>query len=388
VVRDKATGKPVAGVRVCALQNHPPASTDENGRFEILGCPKTPQGYSVMAQPRTGQPYFAARASVPDKPGPDPLTVDLDLASGIPLSGRVTDQATGKPPRAAVVAYYPLFPNAHSSRLTHCSDLAASSALVQPDGSYSLVVLPGPGVVCVGASPRNSYAAARVDDKELANFFHDGIDHGRGQYLYTAVGGGKPKLLQVNKYNALSPINPEARAESRTLDLTLQPARTLHGTVVGPDGKPLTGVEVVGLTAMPDDERLDGASFTVTGLNPRGARHLSFHHTGRGLGKALTVRGDETRPLTVQLEPCGSVLGRLVDRGGNPVRGVTVRLGGGYGMGITAETDRDGRFRGVLLPGQKYSLWLSSSRRLLQRVGQVEVESGRSKDLGDLRLGD
>jgi hypothetical protein len=227
-----------------------------------------------------------------------------------------------------------------------------------------------------------------VDDGALADCFRDGITRGTGQHLHAAVGGGGPELLAVKKYNALSPINPYERAASLALDLILQPARTLHGTVVGPDGKPLTGVEVAGLTAMPDDELLDGASFTVTGLNQRGDRHLSFHHAGRGLGKALTVRGDETGSLTVQLEPCGSVLGRLVDRGGNPVPGVTVRLGGGNGTGVTAETDRDGRFRGTLLPGQKYSLWLSSSRRLLRGVGQVEVESGRSKDLGDLPLAD
>src|SRR5262249_51327011 len=40
VVRDKATGRPVAGVGVCAFQHHPPTFTDKDGRFEILGCPK------------------------------------------------------------------------------------------------------------------------------------------------------------------------------------------------------------------------------------------------------------------------------------------------------------------------------------------------------------
>jgi RNA polymerase sigma factor (sigma-70 family) len=388
VVRDKSTGRPVAGVRVSALPNSPPAFTDESGRFEILGCPKMAQGYAVTAQPQSGQPYFVVRASMPDQPGFRPLTVDLDLASGIPLSGRVTDEATGKPPRAAAVEYYALFPNSHSSRLTLCPGVAVSSALVRPDGSYSLVVLPGPGVVLVSASPRDSYAAAVVDDKAFADFFHDGINRGTGQYLHAAVGSGGPELLPVKRYSALSPINPNESAGSLTLDLTLQTARALKGTVVGPDGQPLAGVEVAGLTGMPDEELLDTASFTVTRLSPRGMRGLSFHHAGKGLGKVLTVHGDKPGPLTVQLEPCGSVVGRVVDGGGNPVPGVTVRLGGGYGPGVTARTDHEGRFDGTLLPGQKYSLWLASSRRLLSDVGRVEVGAGQSKDLGDLRLGD
>src|SRR5262249_47269358 len=60
VIRDKATGKPIAGVRMCAQQTNPPTYTDEDGRFEILGCPRVQQLYCVMAQPQTGQPYFAA----------------------------------------------------------------------------------------------------------------------------------------------------------------------------------------------------------------------------------------------------------------------------------------------------------------------------------------
>jgi hypothetical protein len=388
VVRDKTTGRPVAGVRVCSLPSTPLAFTDEDGRFEIPGFPRMPQGYPVMAQPQAGQPYFAASTSVPDKPGFDPLTVDVELGSGIPLTGRVTDQATGKPPRAAVVEYYPLFPNTHISRLTHCPATAASSALLQPDGSYRLVVLPGPGVVFVAASPRNSYAVALVDDGEWADFFRDGVNRGGGRHLNTAVGGDRSGILGVNKYNALSPINPDEKAESVALDLTLQPARTLPGTVVGPDGKPLTGVEVFGLTALPDEETLESASFTVTGLNPRGTRELCFHHREIGLGKVLAVRGDESGPLTVRLEPCGSVLGRLVDKSGNPVPGVTVWLRGGNGPGVLAKTDREGRFRGALPPGTKCSLRLYNSRRSLRAAPEVEVESGRDKDLGDLALGD
>jgi hypothetical protein len=194
-VRDQVTGKPVAGVKMSVLQCVPGQSTtltDEDGRYEILGCPKG-QGYLVKAQPPIGQPYFAASACTKETDGPGPLIVDIDLVSGIPLSGRVTDLSTHKPPRTAVVEYCPLARNPHSSKIMHGS-LAASSAVIRPDGSYRLVVLPGPGVVYVTASPRHAYAVAALDDKELGDLFHDGKPHHRGQYLHTALGGAEQRV--------------------------------------------------------------------------------------------------------------------------------------------------------------------------------------------------
>jgi RNA polymerase sigma factor (sigma-70 family) len=391
MVRDKATGKPVAGVRMSVEWTRSTTRTDEEGRYELPGCPRL-ESYPIRAVPDSGQPYFAAAAKVPDRAGPDPLTVDFDLVSGIRLRGRVTDRATGRPPRAAVVEYYPLFPNSHSATLSNGFGLAASSDLLGPDGSYSLVVLPGPGVVCVAVSPRRSYAVARVDEQELATLVRDGINHARGHNPRTAVGPAGQDIVCVNQYHGLFLINPGARADLPALDLALRPARPLRGTVCGPDGRPLTGVTVVGLTAMPDEEVLDSPSFTVTGLNPQRPRELFFHHRDKALGKVLTLRGDETEPLTVPLAACGAVSGRLVDREGKPVPGMTVSFlrqnHGSGGASAVAETDRDGRFRVNLVPGQKYALWPLGARGLRKDVGPTEAESGRSKDLGELRLAD
>src|SRR5262249_49092360 len=154
------------------------------------------------------------------------------------------------------------------------------------------------------------------------------------------------------------------RAESLSLDLTVQPARAVRGTVVGPDGAPLAGAKVAGLTSANDLETLERASFTVEGLNPRGTRELFFHHAGRSLGKSVTVRGAEADPVPGRLDPLGGVPGRTVDRGGKPVAGATVSFVCGMaGREITGRTDRDGRFRANVVAGQQYSL--ASNPRLL-----------------------
>ena len=77
----------------------------------------------------------------------------------------------------------------------------------------------------------------------------------------------------------------------------------------------------------------------------------------------MLVRGDETEPLTVRLQPLGSATGRLLTQKGEPAANVTIDFGrtGNYGPGIrTAKTDGDGRFRvDGLAVGQKYDaiLW-------------------------------
>jgi RNA polymerase sigma factor (sigma-70 family) len=394
VVRDKTTGQPVPGVKMSVYQSTFTTLTDGDGLFEILGCPKG-LGYLAMAQPQADQPYFAASACVKEQATTDPLTVDFELVRGIVLSGRVTDLSTHMPPRTAVVEYYPLFPNPHSSRITYGAQsipgtMAASSAVIGPDGSYRLVVLPGPGVVCVSASPRNSYAVAGIDDRQLANTFPEGTSPSDRKRLCTASGGARHEVLWVNHYNAVSLIRPDEKQQALALDLMVQPAHTVQGLVLGPDGLPLTGVEVVGLSALPDEEMLESASFTVVGLNPRCNRQVTFRHRQKkSLGKLLVLRGDETGPLTVQLDAYGSILGRIVDKRGNPVPGITLYFYSSGGRpSEPAEADREGRFRVALLPGQKYSLLLSTSRRLLRDAGQIEVESGGSKDLGDLPISD
>jgi hypothetical protein len=376
------------------------AVTDKDGCYELLGCGKS-QGYSLTAQPQGGLPYFAAWNSVMDGPGNDPLTLDFKLAGGIALEGRILDRATRKPPKAAVVEYYPLLPNTNSALLSPGLVESASSAVTQPDGSYRLAVLPGPGIVCVSASPHDCYAVAVLGREELAKFLEDGKalanprpDGSNAGSVHNPIAvveaaGNRP--VRVNRYHALSLIKPERTLESMALDFQVEPARMLRGIVTGPDGNPLTGVRVTGLIAAPDAEVLESASFTILGLNPRRSRDLYFHHEELPLGKFVTLQGDENKPLTVQLVPCGAVIGRIVDKARKPAPDVRVqltRLVEGYCLTVAkAVTDADGRFRmDGLVPGAKHMFVLAGSHRLRTDVSELEVRSGQSQDLGELIL--
>src|SRR5207245_570001 len=108
---------------------------------------------------------------------------------------------------------------------------------------------PGPGLLTVVAEDHDAYAAARLE----------GIKN---------VGD---RILQDN--NAVVPIDPsEKDAKSTACDIALQPARTLGGRLVGPDGKPVAGVYAAGLHAVwslgSAPEKLETASLQVHGLIP------------------------------------------------------------------------------------------------------------------------
>jgi RNA polymerase sigma factor (sigma-70 family) len=425
VVRDKTTGQGVAGVKMSISRQLSLAATytDKDGRYELLALvfPRIPlpREHVILAQPQNGQPYFAAALHVPETAGLDPITADFQLIRGIPLRGRVTDQATGRPPKRAVVDYYPLFPNAHSSVLTKLPDnQAASSATLGEDGSFHLTVFPGPGVVLVAASPCHSYACPRIDPQQLANLFPDrdsqrrrdasrrlaekvlanvfpnfsldGAGRDGSAWLYIGDSCSLGGMRFVDSYNALGFIQPAEEAKSLTLDVMVQPARPLLGRVIGPDGQPLSGVMVCGLTSLRSNmDILKTASFVVEGLNPQRTRELSFYHKERNLGKCLTIRGDETKPLLVQLEPCGEAIGRVVDRAGKPVPAVHLSLGSSdrdRAFSVNAVTDHQGRFRAALVPGLPYRIVGPPKLPLQKPAGFMTVESGKTTDLGDLLL--
>jgi RNA polymerase sigma factor (sigma-70 family) len=183
VCRDQATGKPVAGVRMSVCDStSSPRFTDVNGRFEMPVASEV----CVVAEPATGQPYFAASAPAPQTTGPEPITMNFDLVRGIPVAGKVLSPPGTKPPRAGRVEYYPLSTNIHAAKIQAAVYRSASSGVIQPDGCYRLVVLPGPGAVVVDASPKKAFAAAMVDDQELSRFFQDGKRHqdDRGEWHF------------------------------------------------------------------------------------------------------------------------------------------------------------------------------------------------------------
>ena len=199
-------------------------------------------------------------------------------------------------------------------------------------------------------------------------------------------------------YQAIVEIRLAAGAGPVTRDLQLVPARTVTGTIIDPDGKPVVEAVAMGLDAnVPwGDGVLLSADFTVKNINPQLPRRVYFFQVDRRLAGSVLIRGDEAGPLSVRLQPWGVVTGRIVNDRGRPQSGLVLT----GSMPNRSEIDSgilprraivasDGRFR---FEGFVPGLWYSAS--VLEDGGYgyrrafrgVRVGPGETKDLGDIKL--
>jgi RNA polymerase sigma factor (sigma-70 family) len=256
MVTDKETGKPLANVMIRigrssgVIKTAPEmlaAHTDQEGRFEVLGCPKSPT-YDVLALPADTGHYFAALLSgFTDTPGVGPLTVNLKLPRGIPVRGRVIDERTGTPILGTRVHYYPLHPNAASHAFAGFT-FAESSAIVGPDGSFAVAALPGPGIVGAVAPDSTdrgrsrTYRPSQVTDKEWDDFKaryklpEDAKKHKLGKGFFDDEKAETAEIVQINvapslvrslfvlnSFNSLVLLHPSEKDKELKQDLILRP---------------------------------------------------------------------------------------------------------------------------------------------------------------------
>jgi len=110
----------------------------------------------------------------------------------------------------------------------------------------------------------------------------------------------------------------------------------------------------------------------------------------------VLFRGDEPMPVTVRLQRCATLTGRIVDEEGQPrpglqltgdIRGGQLNLREGWFGFLWGTTDKDGRFRieGVT-PGVKVGLSTQKGAAITGRlIQELTPRAGEVKDLGDLK---
>jgi RNA polymerase sigma factor (sigma-70 family) len=399
-VREKGTGKPLAGITVRMtpgwvwINN---AKTDEQGRYRIVGAAKQRE-YGVAA---AGAPYFAAtKQNIPDTPGFDPITVDFELERGIEIRGRVINKTTGEPVKADVT-YHAFADNPRLKKVSGLDEgeVADRRGHTEADGSFFVVGLPGPGLLTVLADEDDFFKPDRPADCEK------GVP-----YVNLA-----PALV-----HAWVRINPsEKDPKSTHLEIALEPAKPIPGRVLDADGNPLGGCFIAGLTGSPVMHSYqvnlhENPSFRVRGVDPGRPRTVVFIHPAKKLSEVRIVRRDERGPLEVRLKPLSAATGRILDADGRPRAGLQVvarviRIGKEddhklptlfllqeglrfHHLDPQGTTDADGKFRlAGLLPGLQYALVVREGEGRdpvkldLPPDGWTAAASGQTKDLGDLK---
>jgi hypothetical protein len=400
-VNDAATGLPLPGVIISfrasfrdRFYNLYPlidwrpgmsirATTDARGHYRLTGLPVRRQ-IELLNEFAEKLPYRPLSQEFTNVPGTHPTRLDFKLERGILVQGKITDKTTGKPV-AARVEYHPAFDNPNISSREQLA--LFEPVATHPDGTFTLVALPGPGLV----------AATAMGDRFLTVDLVS-TDSSSSARPFPDIQG----FTSSHQCHAFEAISLETTAKSFQCDMTLTPGPEPVVTILDPDGKPLAGALISGV--VPTDIIREGwwqsrqqSQFRVTGLTNHRIRILSIHHDGKRLAGSLAVRDSEPGPLVARLRPWGTVSGRLIDRDGHPRPGVTLSYRDSI-SGIRpnslffpkdATTDASGHFTFEgLVPEQDYIIKLPapSPAASSPRVGESHVlEPGEVRSLGDVQ---
>jgi RNA polymerase sigma factor (sigma-70 family) len=399
-VRDKDTGTPIPGVDITGTPYFPngwmttpvvTATTDAQGHYQLEGL-STTRAFKLFTRAPAGQPYvtcgFVSPAAAP-KPGP--ITFDIALKRGVLVRGRLTNKATGKPVTGdeECVEYYAFEDNPHVNEFPNFKrEIELTSVSISaPDGRFTIPALPGRGLIAVWGP-------------ESEGYLHGvGADAIKGFDRQTGAFKTYPVPCGWYRKHVLAEINPAPGTKEITLELQVDPGRTVKGTMVGPDGQPIVGsvaVHTLDVFQRPQNTPMNASTFEVKGV-PSGPYRLDFFQSNRKLAGSLRLKGGETAELRVKLQPWGTVIGRVVDEEGEPQPGVeifsTIRNIPDPESGDLLNrptADAQGRFRiEGLVPGVKYDAWgdaphkATDWKRILKGV---QVGPGEVKDLGDIKL--
>jgi beta-lactamase regulating signal transducer with metallopeptidase domain len=438
-VIDDRSRQPLANVRVSSetrvpgrLMNMPgklpqprgeisvAATTNARGEFRLVGVPQRLN--MLLAEPPESLPYFnrSVECNTLDK-GNEPVKLEIRLARGILVTGRLLGQK-GRP-FTGRISYFPLMNNPIVGAYADSVSVGRTSRQLEPQfpetqadtrGRFSIPVLPGPGILLADFREPGT-RRARLDlsiDPNLAFLYAFNMEDNPTAVMTS------PRPLSLKTYGAYKGIDVPADVESAQVDLQVDAGHAVEGQVVDPRGKAVAGVLAFGTSRdqLPPDGRFD-----TRALAPGRPRLLYFLQPEKGLGGSCRVEDGEAGPITVGLEPTGTIRGYLADANGKPLAHARFYLAyaeadgvprvifpGGWRIPTADEssrvlslgvaypppvdhrwetTDEDGAFlvRGVI-PRLAVQIFASTSQYKTAPLAVTRVLPNRFLDLGTLKV--
>jgi hypothetical protein len=288
--------------------------TDARGHFRVSTLPGS-TGF-VVVHPPQGQPYLVTFKTFDWPKGAVRQEVEVKLARGVLLHGKVTEAPGGKPIANASVQ--------------NGGDWVGR-VLTAADGSYTLAVPPGRARLLVTA-PTPDYIAEPVGSAELL----------------IGKPGGDPVY-----YHAAAPLDLKKDEKSKEVSFALRRGVTLKGTVVDPDGKPVKDAVLLVGGLRPAWEKsltpieIHNGHWEVRGCDPERRYQLLFlacpetpkpGQTFEGVGSPgrpllpmllgpknklgaaveASAKNAGAEPREVRLKPTGSARLHVLDANGKP----------------------------------------------------------------------
>jgi beta-lactamase regulating signal transducer with metallopeptidase domain/uncharacterized GH25 family protein len=414
-ITDADTGQPIEGVLVEATESsgasaNVRAVTDADGRYRLVGLPMNERD-QVDITPPSSMPYLARQnADVPDvvrgrfARGVEDATANFQLRRTKWYTGRIVDKRTGKPV-AARISYsprtdnpmaeqYPAFVKGRYS--TDAFNEDRNSVATDQDGRFRIRVIQGDGMLFVRCNEPIFLTGVGQDLlKSDAKWW--GYEQNRMTNTFHPM---FPELV-----HRLWPIRVGDAADKLVHDISVDSGQTFDVQMIDLQGQPLSDVTVV--NRLPHGSSLserptESDRVTIPAIATNGPRAVFFYHKQRNLAACLVVPGPmdsaarnarelEREHRTVQLQPCATVKGRLLDRNGKPLANARIgirpmALGDITKRYVIAQTDKDGNFTAdQVIPHTSLAFHEMQSPRGAE-IYSINLQPGETRDFGEVTL--
>ena len=301
-------GEPVAGMTVFSGGHQGHAITDQQGNYRLEDVSPA-SDYTVQAQ--SHERYLVAQASALHRDS-GPIRIDVQVRPGAILRGKVIDGKTGQGVRSYVQAR----PTPGNPLLNKPNVLHECSTNTEPDGTFRLVAPPGD--IIVSASPDAGIKVTEPMSYVPASILpsHQGLLQQRGE-TGSVTFRDSTMSYQLNYAYQLLELPAEGET-SVELTLSRGKERTLH--LVDPQGRPIESALIAGLDQTEQPFAVKQGQLQIVGItSTQRYRHLFVIDKERKLGAYLAMLTSETEPLTMKLEPLGSLSSRVLDNQSKPI---------------------------------------------------------------------
>jgi hypothetical protein len=272
---------------------------DDQGRFTANVAPG--RYYRIQAFPPEGQPYLISEQEFEWTKGAVKKVVDVMVARGVLIQGKVTEQGTGRALAGASVQYISRNPRGNPSGW---SDTVVAS---NDSGAFRIAVPPGKGYLFV-FGPTSDYTLEAIGSRIVE----------LGQ-----PGGERYYAHRIISYEVKAGDGPHE------IDAALRPGKTIKGRVVGPEDQTVDHATIIttlhiehfhlvwrgDLTLHARDGR-----FELHGLDPEKPARVWFLDSDHEWGATAEISARQAgEEVTIRLQPCGKARARLVGPDGKPV---------------------------------------------------------------------
>lgn len=381
-------------------------TTDANGRFQVTGLWPSKKEYTLAFAGSYAAPYRGAYQLANAE---EDCVVKLAPAARYRL--KLTD-AAGRP----------------LSRQVYSIDVQSTPGTVQramkdhfnfaqqvAPGVYEGIVPLGPGAVLVkrgaksdrpvAVEPKQFFATNKRDWTLAEQRFAYGDTWRIARPAHddsSDLAVWRNPTIDQTDLAAVVFTNASTPDEVLELDAKIESDPPVQVSLVDQLDNPVTGAMLDRqLSRYQYEERKLPATFSLYGLHPQRAEFLQFTHSEHGLIGTLSTTW-QSEPIKVVMQTAATLIGRLVDRSGQPDRDFSIRVTGefiapdtfvGSRVYATSEkpSERPGEFRLSVPPGSEVrgeyitkNAELATQPKLGVAFGPIAPKPGETIQLGDL----